>query len=49
MSDVLVSQIDLLPTFAAIAEAKLPKKAVVDGVSQLAVLTGKSKKSVAFN
>jgi arylsulfatase A-like enzyme len=45
VSDVLVSQIDLLPTFAAIAGAELPKKAVVDGVSQLAVLTGKSKKS----
>lgn len=45
VSDVLVSQIDLLPTFAAIARAELPKKAVVDGVSQLPVLTGKSKKS----
>ncbi|MBL64532.1 MAG: arylsulfatase, partial [Opitutae bacterium] len=45
VSDALVSQIDLLPTFAAIAGAELPKKAVVDGVSQLPVLTGKSKNS----
>jgi arylsulfatase A len=37
-SGALISQVDLLPTFAAIAGAKLPEKAVIDGVSQLAVL-----------
>ena len=44
-SDALISQIDLLPTFAAAADAKLPEDAVIDGVSQLPVLSGKSKKS----
>ena len=44
-SDALISQIDLLPTFAALANAKLPEDAVIDGVNQLPLLTGKSKKS----
>ena len=44
-SDLLISQIDLLPTFAALGEAKLPEDAVIDGVNQLPVLIGKSKKS----
>jgi arylsulfatase A-like enzyme len=44
-SDDLISQIDLLPTFAALAGAKLPEDAVIDGVNQLSVLTGKSKDS----
>ena len=44
-SDALISQIDLLPTFAAVADAKLPENAVIDGVNQLPVLTGKSKDS----
>ncbi|MBN36854.1 MAG: arylsulfatase [Opitutae bacterium] len=44
-SDALISQIDLLPTFAAAAGTKLPENAVIDGVNQLPVLTGKSKDS----
>jgi arylsulfatase A-like enzyme len=44
-SDALISQIDLLPTFAAVADAKLPKKAVIDGVNQLPVFTNEEKKS----
>ena len=44
-SDALISQIDLLPTFAALANANLPEDAVIDGVNQLPLLTGKSKKS----
>jgi arylsulfatase A len=44
-SDALISQIDLLPTFAALGDAKLPKDAVIDGVNQLPVLTGESKDS----
>ena len=44
-SDALISQIDLLPTFAALANASLPDDAVIDGVNQLPLLTGKSKKS----
>ena len=44
-SDALISQIDLLPTFAALANANLPKDAVIDGVNQLPVLTGKSNNS----
>ena len=44
-SDALISQIDLLPTFAAVADAKLPDNAVIDGVNQFPVLTGESKDS----
>lgn len=39
-SDALISQIDLVPTFAAAAGATLPEEAVIDGVNQLAELTG---------
>ena len=35
----------MLPTFAAAAGTKLPENAVIDGVNQLPVLTGKSKDS----
>jgi len=44
-SDALISQIDLLPTFVALGESKLPEDAVIDGVNQLPVLTGQSKNS----
>ena len=44
-SDALVSQIDLLPTFAALAGSKLPEDAVIDGVNQLPVFTNKAKTS----
>ena len=44
-SDALISQIDLLPTFAALSGADLPREAVIDGVDQLPVLTGKSKRA----
>jgi arylsulfatase A-like enzyme len=42
VSDALVSQVDLLPTFAAAAGAAVPTDAVVDGVSQLDEFTGKA-------
>lgn len=35
-----ISAVDLLPTFCEIAEAKLPAELELDGMSQLAVLTG---------
>ena len=43
-TDALVSQIDLLPTFASIAGAKLPEKFVIDGVDQLGELKGVATK-----
>ena len=39
-SDALLSQIDLITTFAAAAGAAVPPQAVVDGVNQLAEFTG---------
>ncbi len=39
-SNALVSQIDLITTFAAAAGAVVPPEAVVDGVNQLAEFTG---------
>ena len=41
-SDALVSQIDLIATFAAAAEVTLPEGAEIDGVDQLAEFTGSS-------
>lgn len=43
-SDALISQIDLLPTFAALAGASISEDAVMDGVDQLAELTGTATK-----
>lgn len=39
-SDALVSQIDLIATFADVAGSAIPDDAVVDGVSQLSEFTG---------
>lgn len=39
-SDALISQIDLLPTFASVSGARLRKDAVIDGVTQLEELKG---------
>jgi arylsulfatase A-like enzyme len=39
-SNALVSQIDLIATFAAAAGSSIPEDAVIDGVSQLAEFTG---------
>ena len=39
-SDALVSQVDLITTFAAVANATLPVAAVVDGVNQFAEFRG---------
>lgn len=41
-SDALISQIDLLSTFAAAAGAEIPEEAVIDGVDQLADFKGAS-------
>lgn len=41
-SQSMISAVDLLPTFCEIAGARLPEGYEPDGVSQLAVLTGKS-------
>lgn len=43
-SDALISQIDLLPTFAAIAGSDVPKDAVMDGVDQVAEFKGTATK-----
>ena len=43
-SDALISQIDLLPTFAAVSGAPIPKHAVLDGVNQLTEWTGTATK-----
>jgi arylsulfatase A-like enzyme len=43
-SDALVSQIDLIATFAEVAGTSIPEGAVVDGVSQLAEFTGTATK-----
>ncbi|MEQ9412019.1 MAG: sulfatase-like hydrolase/transferase [Fuerstiella sp.] len=43
-SNVLISQIDLLPTFAAVAEGTIPEDAVIDGVDQLAELRATATK-----
>ena len=39
-SDMLISQVDLITTFAAVSGASIPDGAVIDGVNQLPVLTG---------
>lgn len=41
-SDALVSQLDLLPTFAAVTNVSIPDEAIVDGVNQLDEITGKA-------
>lgn len=43
-SDALISQIDLISTFAAAAGAKLDSKATIDGVNQLPEFMGKAEK-----
>lgn len=43
-SDALISQIDLISTFAAAAGAKLDSKATIDGVNQLPEFMGKAAK-----
>lgn len=43
-SDALISQIDLVPTFAAVSGGKIPKDAVIDGVDQLPEWTGAATK-----
>ena len=40
VSNALVSQLDLVPTFAAVSGAALPADAVIDGVDQAAEMTG---------
>ncbi|MEM7391992.1 MAG: sulfatase-like hydrolase/transferase, partial [Verrucomicrobiota bacterium] len=42
-SDALISQIDLLPTFAAVSGGAVSEDAVIDGVNQLPELTGTAK------
>ncbi|MEO1529360.1 MAG: arylsulfatase [Planctomycetota bacterium] len=42
-SDALVSQIDLLPTFGAIADGVIPTDAEIDGVNQLDEFKGKAE------
>lgn len=42
-SDALISQIDLLATFAAATGTKIPEDATVDGVNQLPEFTGEAK------
>jgi arylsulfatase A len=42
-TDALISQIDLIATFAAISKTALPENAVIDGVNQLPELLGEAK------
>jgi arylsulfatase A len=42
-SGALISQIDLISTFAAISKTTLPENAVIDGVNQLPELLGEAK------
>ncbi|MEM6472036.1 MAG: arylsulfatase [Planctomycetota bacterium] len=44
-SDSLISQIDLLPTFAAVSGATVPEDATIDGVDQSAEWLGTTKQS----
>lgn len=41
-NDGLMASLDLLPTFAALAQAKLPDERIIDGVNQLDFLLGNS-------
>ena len=41
-NDALMATIDLLPTFAALAGAKVPDDRVIDGVNQLECILGNS-------
>ena len=45
ISDGMISTLDVLPTFTALAGAKLPAGRKLDGYDQSAFLTGKSEKS----
>ena len=45
ISDEIVHITDLLPTFSSVAGYKVPTDRMIDGVDQLAFLTGKTKKS----
>jgi arylsulfatase len=44
-SDALLTTLDILPTFAAMAGASLPQDRVLDGVDQTALVTGASEES----
>jgi arylsulfatase A-like enzyme len=43
-SDEMMATIDILPTFAALAGARLPDNLELDGIDQSALITGKTKK-----
>ena len=43
-SDALWATIDLLPTFAALADVEIPKDRIIDGQDQSGLLTGKTDK-----
>ena len=45
VSDEIVHEMDLFPTFARIAGGKVPKDRVIDGVDQVDFLLGKQAKS----
>ena len=45
VSDQIVSTLDILPTFAALAGAKAPEDRIIDGRDQSALITGRSEQS----
>ena len=45
VSDEIVHEMDLFPTFAKISGGKVPDDRIIDGVDQTDILTGKQKKS----
>jgi len=45
-SDELIATVDILPTFARLAGAKVPDDRVIDGTDQSRLITGQSDKSV---
>lgn len=45
VSDALLTTLDILPTFAALAGAELPQDRVLDGVDQTALVTGVTEES----
>jgi len=44
-TDALMTTLDILPTFAALAGAKVPNDRIIDGVDQQALITGRSKET----
>ena len=42
----MMATLDIMPTFARLAGAKIPRDRIIDGLDQSALVTGKANKSV---